>query len=284
MPQSTLFAWIERFQAEPASAVQEEHEDPSSSASQRCTTGFQTAHKGSAPAEEVSKHQPTSAHSSINSWINLPPLPINARISPCVEDRIPAFRRLNASLLPIPYQDGFYKETLDDPIIASVTRIATWDSATLKLGAGDHTDKHERSIVDTSSDQTKGQLVAAIRCRMLASQPQDPLAPRPVLYISTIGTLSPFRGHSLAAHLLAEVTHTAVEEYDTSVVMAHVWEVNEEAMAWYLKRGFEIVARIEDYYRRLAPKSAAWLIKREIRPSDIIGGDRMSWPPDLRQP
>ena len=114
-------------------------------------------------------------------------------------------------------------------------------------------------------------LVAAIRCRLLASpSPKDTLQSTPTLYISTITTLSPWRKHSLATHLLATVIRTAVKHYGVTSVMAHVWEANEEAMEWYKRRGFKVVGREECYYKRLAPESAAWVVRRDVMPGDLL--------------
>lgn len=161
---------------------------------------------------------------------------------------------MNALLLPIPYRDDFYKETMEDPVIASVTRLALW---------------HEKSRSGGTA-ATEAKLVAAIRCRVLASAVDNPYEKIPVLYISTITTLAPFRGHSLGSHLLADVTRTAIELYGVSAVMGHVWEANEDGMEWYKKRGFRVVAHEPEYYRRLAPKTAAFVIRRDIGPGDLL--------------
>jgi len=166
---------------------------------------------------------------------------------------------MNALLLPIPYRDDFYKETIEDPVIASVTRLAFW---------------HEKP--SSRSSATEAKLVAAIRCRILPTPPDNPYEKTPVLYISTITTLAPFRGHALGSHLLADVTRIAIEKYSVRCVMGHVWEANEEGMEWYEKRGFRVVGHEPEYYRRLAPKTAALVIRRDIGPGDILQGSSLS--------
>lgn len=189
-------------------------------------------------------------------------IPSNATIQALQKRHLKSYRRLNALLLPIPYQESFYKQTLNDPVIASVTRIATWDTH----GKGNER-AGDQQIASTDAVEPPAEreiVVAAIRCRILESQPQDPSCASPVLYISTIGTLAPFRGHQLATHLLAEVTRIAIKEHNVRAVMGHVWEANKEVMEWYMKRGFEIVACEQDYYRSLAPRTSAWLIRKNI--------------------
>lgn len=280
MPQTTLSSWLNKFQV--ISQVPKKDLEPLSPGLKE--PNEEARRNGSITVSKAPRETPPDESFSIVQCANLPKLPSAARIEQCTEHNISGFRRLNALLLPIPYQAGFYKETLQDPITASVTRIATWGATTSTASSMLHGIHEASTNTETVADQAERRLVAAIRCRLLVCQPQDPLAPRPVLYISTIGTLAPYRGHSLGAHLLTQVTRTAVESYNISAVMAHVWESNEEALAWYMKRGFEIVAREEQYYRRLAPKTAAWLIKRDILPSDLMDTTKTDWSASSEQP
>lgn len=188
-------------------------------------------------------------------------LPSCVKIEPCTEQYVNSFRRLNALLLPIPYRDDFYKEIVNDDVIASITRIALWHDTPSSI---------KSTSLSANSQSNPPRLVSAIRCRLLASPPNDPMEKTPVLYISTITTLAPFRRHALANHLLATVANTAVDCYGVTAIMAHVWEANEEGLEWYKKRGFEVVAKEENYYRRLAPKTMAFLMRKNIGPGDVL--------------
>jgi N-alpha-acetyltransferase 50 len=175
----------------------------------------------------------------------------NVELSPVTEENLPQFRRLVSVLLPATYTDKFYAETLTDAVISSVTLLALW------------------------KDGRDSKVVAGIRCRVFVSSLGEPAKRKkdtpnePSLYISTIGTLAPFRNHGLATILLRDVMWRAVQEYDISTVTAHVWEANEEAKAWYAKLGFQEVKYESDYYRKLRP-SGAWLLERRVLPSDFI--------------
>jgi ribosomal protein S18 acetylase RimI-like enzyme len=169
------------------------------------------------------------------------------------EDNISQFRRLVTVLLPATYTDKFYSETLTDPVISSVSLLALWKD-------------------EVGQD---GKVVAGIRCRVLVSSPAEipkrekDTADEPSLYISTIGTLAPFRNHGLATMLLRQVMWRAVQDYGISTVTAHVWEANEEARAWYAKLGFQEAKYEADYYRKLRP-SGAWLLQRRVLPTDFM--------------
>lgn len=258
MPQTTLGDWLKRKQTQAALP----------SASPRAVIPRDTPINDTAEMRPVGtdedrvtagSHDPRSSktpHTSGHTFANrIPQLPPNVTIEPCQDRYLQSYRRMNALLLPIPYRDDFYKETMQDPVIASVTRLALW---------------HEKPSSKTSASVTEAKLVAAIRCRILASPPDNPYEKVPVLYISTITTLAPFRGHSLASHLLADVIRTGIEDYEVKAIMGHVWEENDEGMAWYKKRGFRVVAHEPEYYRRLAPKTAAFVIRRDVGPGDLL--------------
>ena len=245
MPQSTLANWLARKQ----SPVIPSEEAKGLTESQDARLQSQK------PSEytETSNAQPPLLQ--LSKPKDAPQLPANVTIEPCHEKYLPGYRKMNALLLQIPYREDFYKETMEDEVIASVTRLALW---------------HERSSTAASPSATEAKLVAAIRCRVLASPPENPYEKAPVLYISTLTTLGPFREHAIASHLLAEVTRLAIELYEVKAVSGHVWEANGEGLEWYKKRGFRVVAHEPEYYRRLAPKTAALVIRRDICPTDLL--------------
>jgi len=70
---------------------------------------------------------------------------------------------------------------------------------------------------------------------------------------------------------LLAVTQSAVREYGIKEVVAHVWEANQEGLAWYQKRGFEVVGKEADYYMRLKPRTAAFVVSWEIGVTDLLG-------------
>lgn len=204
---------------------------------------------------EIASNLPVTAQSwpEHNATLRLPP---KAALEPLSDDFMIPFQRLNALLLPIPYQNSFYMETKHDPVVASLTRIITWKADKSRTAEG----KPDR------------QLVAAIRCRLVPTNPDEPRSGGESLYISTIGILAPYRGHGLAQQLLHDVMRTAATQYGVSRVVAHVWEANEDALEWYQKRGFKTVRKEKGYYRRLAPKTDAWFIQKDIQPLDVLRG------------
>ena len=49
-----------------------------------------------------------------------------------------------------------------------------------------------------------------------------------------------------------------------------MWEANEEALEWYVKRGFEVGTDVvEGYYRKLRP-SGARVVKRKVVVTDWV--------------
>jgi len=74
------------------------------------------------------------------------------------------------------------------------------------------------------------------------------------------------------------VIRVAAERYGVVSVMAHAWEANEEGMAWYSKRGFTMVTKVDDYYKRLAPQTAAFIVRRDLGPCDMLAWNKKDLP------
>ncbi|KAK8166355.1 hypothetical protein IWX90DRAFT_372902, partial [Phyllosticta citrichinensis] len=207
----------------------------------------------------------------------LRPLPPNVDIAHLNASTLHSFRRLNSLLLEVCYPTKFYDETLSDPVVHGLSLAAFWrDDVSSKRTSTSTTNK-------SAAPPRKPILVAGIRCRVLepSSLPLPSAAGSggnttlsssrgPILYIATLATLSPYRGLGLAAHLLARVTATAAREHGVQAVVAHVWERNDEGLAWYRARGFEVLGKEEEYYRRLRP-SGALVVRRRIGVADLLG-------------
>ncbi|KAF2666323.1 acyl-CoA N-acyltransferase [Microthyrium microscopicum] len=185
-------------------------------------------------------------------------IPTKAQVQAVTEATLPELRKLVQILLPIPYPDKFFREILNDEVTASLTLVVLW-----------------------SDDEpiSNPRVVAGIRGRLLAKTPNGNTTvkqldlEKPCLYIATIGTLAPYRGHGLATTLLRQITARAIEDYGIATVTAHVWETNEEARGWYSNLGFTEVLYEPHYYRRLKP-SGAYLLERRVRPTDLLNDPR----------
>jgi ribosomal protein S18 acetylase RimI-like enzyme len=271
MVQTSISAWLKRHNPQiPVIAVTSEQED------QEAAIHEDQAAEGSSPTaapHKIEDVKPTSDETrdpteTSGSIAFHRPLPSNVQICAITTETLPLFKRLISVLLPVPYSDSFYKETLYDPVAASVSLIALWQD---------------------DNGSSKLRVVSGIRCRVLARSPAGPEQPKwkqvqdympfqktskdevaPCLYISTIGTLAPYRNIGLAATLLRQVIRNAVDLYDISSIAAHVWEASDEARAWYVKLGFKEVKYETEYYRRLSP-NGAWVVERPVRPSDLLG-------------
>ncbi|KAF2190514.1 acyl-CoA N-acyltransferase, partial [Zopfia rhizophila CBS 207.26] len=182
---------------------------------------------------------------SVSKPFALSPLPPNVELVPLTEDLIPAFKRLNSLMLPIPYPTEFYNESMTEPH-HGVTLMALWHAAPTSNPPASSTEKPH--------------LVGAIRCRVLPSS---------TLYISTLCLLPPYRSHGIATHLLHSVIAKASKKHGLKCVTAHVWEANEDGLEWYAKRGFDVLERGEGYYRKLKP-SGAILVRKWIEVGDVL--------------
>lgn len=178
---------------------------------------------------------PSSQHATTTSPPSRP-LDPNLTFSPITPALIPSFKRINALLLPIPYPASFYAEITSDPLTASISLLALYES----------------------------KAIGGIRCRILAPSTLGQTGDR-ILYVSTLCVLSPYRGLGVAGELLRQIEEVVRARYGITRVGAHVWVANGEGRQWYAKRGFVEVEVLEGYYPRLEPKGAVVVVK------DIVG-------------
>jgi ribosomal protein S18 acetylase RimI-like enzyme len=205
-------------------------------------------------------------------------------VDPVNTAHIPSLTRITGLLLPIRYPNGFYTATITDPVIASLSRVAIY-----------HNNNPATANGATSQDSSTDKVIGAIRCRLehlphdTTSSSEDHQPARTNLYIQTLLLLSPYRGNGVATSLLDSLLFTSslpsdsstsasdkstrvisplVKHYGIRAVTAHVHESNEDALHWYIARGFKVEdGVVEGYYRRLNP-SGAKIVRLKLPWSD----------------
>jgi N-alpha-acetyltransferase 50 len=187
------------------------------------------------------------------SFSKQPTVPPHVEFASVSKENITQFRRLIGLVLPISYGDSFYSSIVNDATISSLTLVAYWRE-------------------DATSPQ---RMIAGISAKII-DEPEDGRIgshdkTTATLYVATLGTLSPYRGHGVAEALIRQIQLLAANDYKATSITVHVWESNDEARLWYKRRGFEEIGYEAQYYRRLKP-SGAWLLERPNGPSDFLGG------------
>lgn len=235
--------------------------------------------KRSHPSQSSTSTKPEPDHSPQRS------LPAELSITPITASTLPAYRRLITLLLPIRYQDKFYKDSIANPSPSSLALCALWHEQARpgKRKPDSLSGKPSSSTSETSESEAK--VIGGIQCRLEAvpsPPPTSPTKPQPShqqphdLYIQTLAILSPYRHLGIATALLDAIICTALTYYprqkiNVKAIYAHVWEANEEALEWYAKRGFEIGEEVvEGYYRKLRP-SGAKIVRRTVGVGDWVG-------------
>lgn len=67
-----------------------------------------------------------------------------------------------------------------------------------------------------------------------------------------------------------ETSTLNTDDHHITEIYAHVWEANEDAIQWYMKRGFEVEdGVVEGYYRRLKP-GGAWIVRKRVGVRDYL--------------
>jgi ribosomal protein S18 acetylase RimI-like enzyme len=258
MPQSTLLGWLGKpanLQVPPPAKLSGGRDDLDASVSPQTPSSSPLKEfKPISVDDTADKANPSNGIVKIKDRA----LPPNFEIRSCTKDDITNLKRLTGLLIPIPYPEKFYREIVEDPATSNITLVAVWHDNPSAVG------------------KEKGLLVGAIRCRLLAYPPTPNTSPTltkegPMLYLSTLALLSPYRTHGIATHMLNMLTKRAVRDYGITSVGAHVWEANLEGLEWYRKRGFREVGREEGYYRRLKPTTAI-VMQRQVGVMDLVGG------------
>lgn len=258
MPQSTLMSWLSKpsdLQVPPPAKLSPTRGNHDDKGTPQPLRGRPLKEGSPIQTKDVANKKAASNPTSGNGNKSLPP---NVEIRSCTKDDITNLKRLTGLLLPIQYPEKFYREIVEDPVTSNITLVAVW-----------HDDP-------TMTGSEKGMLIGAIRCRLLAYPPSSDPTPNlkkegPMLYLSTLVLLSPYRSHGIATHILNILTKRAVRDYGVTSVGAHVWEANVDGLEWYRKRGFQEVNKEEGYYRRLKP-STAIVVQRQVGVVDLVGG------------
>ncbi|PGH02726.1 hypothetical protein GX51_04460 [Blastomyces parvus] len=197
----------------------------------------------------------------------------NVTVEPVRTAHVPSLMRITGLLLPVRYPNSFYTATITDPVVASVSRVAIYHDHPVTNVTATTFPTTAKVPSLASSDK----VIGGIRCRLEPlPAPSDSSASRPLrqatnLYIQTLHLLSPYRGKGIAASLLDSLIYEPgvrsgtpmrpvsgiVRHYNIRTVTAHVHESNEEALLWYVARGFTVQEHVvEGYYRRLKPGGA----------------------------
>ncbi|KAL8933631.1 MAG: hypothetical protein Q9216_006279 [Gyalolechia sp. 2 TL-2023] len=224
--------------------------------------------------------------------------PQNVSIDPITTATISSFRRIIGLLLPIRYPDKFFAESIENPTSSSLARVAIWherpppakrkqqEHPSTFSEAPDLLPNNSTNSPSTAQPDVTGTVVGGIQCRLdhLPFHPSSlphfkPLSepsesPRKYCYIQTLALLSPYRSQGIGTALLEAIITTLCSEplYEgTASIYAHVWEANEDALEWYVKRGFQVGDVVQGYYTRLKPAGAR-IVWRDLGVKDYLRG------------
>ncbi|KAL2150234.1 hypothetical protein VTH82DRAFT_7910 [Thermothelomyces myriococcoides] len=212
-----------------------------------------------------------------------PSIPSGATIVPLAEEHVPALRRINSLLLPVPYPDSFYARALEPLASGLFSRAILWrdsDADTPKVIGGLICRLEPNSFLDTQG-RPLPQPSVPTHTQKQSSVPLD--TPYHAIYIQSLALLSPYRSLGLAAaaleHIIASASllPEAGSNIDARTIYAHVWTENEEGLRWYEARGFarEGNEPVKGYYFKLRPDSA-WVVRRHIGPTATAAEARAS--------
>ncbi|KAK0407305.1 hypothetical protein QR680_019127 [Steinernema hermaphroditum] len=134
---------------------------------------------------------------------------------------------INQSVFPVSYNDKFYKDVVA-PQNENLGKFAYFNDI----------------------------VVGAVCCRYSNENGERHL------YIMTLGTLAPYRRLGIGTMMLNYVFEICEKEPSINSVRLHVQTSNKEALEFYQKFGFEVVETVKDYYKRIEPNDAFYLVKK----------------------
>ena len=221
----------------------------------------------------------------------------NVEIEPITPETAPAFRRIIGLLLPIRYPDKFFAESVANATSSSLARVALWHQGISKRKQDDASAVGQARLQGSVSSQSPSStlniteqkdtlrtVVGGIQCRIeqlpchpsqstSSDNPSKLAGVKSYCYIQTLALLSTYRSKGIAAALLEVIIRTLCTEHcyaGTTSIYAHVWEEHQEALEWYIRRGFQVQEGVlKGYYRRLKPDGAR-VVWRDIGVNDHL--------------
>lgn len=112
--------------------------------------------------------------------------------------------------------------------------------------------------------------VGAIRCSADSVlsynglKPENNIGRSGRIYIMTIAVLPAYRDYGIGTMMLEEIIKIAYEMRKREVWM-HVWTGNQDAVDWYLRRGFVVKEMVTGYYRKMRPVGDAYIMHIRVR-------------------
>ncbi|KAL2117792.1 hypothetical protein VTJ04DRAFT_7452 [Mycothermus thermophilus] len=201
-----------------------------------------------------------------------PSLPQGATIAPLEPQHIPALRRINSLVLPVPYPDSFYTKAVEPLGGGLFSRVILWQDS----------ERDQPKVIGGLVCRVEPDLFVDAEGRPVNTLPDIPRNPPPItkdmryhsVYVQSLALLSPYRGLGIAAAALDHIIATALllpaagSSLDVRTVYAHVWSENVDGLRWYESRGFSRVGGkpVEGYYFKLRPNTA-WVMRKHIGPS-----------------
>ena len=152
---------------------------------------------------------------------------VRIELGDVTQHNIKQLKRLNQYILPVTYNDKFYKDVLEVNA-SNLSKLAFFNDV----------------------------IVGAVSCRVDVTNGERSL------YIMTLGCLAPYRRYGVGTVLLSHVFDICKTQGNFSKIFLHVQINNESALSFYKKFGFEVVATKERYYKRIEPADAFVLEKK----------------------
>jgi len=182
--------------------------------------------------------------------------PLQVRIGDVTKDNFNQLRKLNQVVFPVRYSESFYTN-IQHPDVAPITKLA-WHSDVVVGGICCRFEAAAPSPATAASAEATEEKNNKPAAASTASGSEKRI------YIMTLGVLAPYRGRGIGSTLLRQIVEYAESHADVAEVFLHVQTCNEEALTFYKRHGFEIVSKIDNYYKKLDPPDCYVVSKKFV--------------------
>ncbi|KAK9474226.1 acyl-CoA N-acyltransferase [Dipodascopsis tothii] len=159
----------------------------------------------------------------------------NISLDDLTPNNLQVLRRINSVVLPLPYSDAWYKESLT---VGPLVKLAFFNEIP----------------------------VGAIRCSLVV--PQKHNVGESKIYIMTLAVLAPYRRYGIGKQLVDYIINDVVKLEEMAFVKevyCHVWVENTDALEWYVKTaGFEKGEVVPGYYKKMDPPGDAVVLRKRV--------------------
>ena len=170
-------------------------------------------------------------------------------LGPINDKNVDQLRMLNRTILPVRYAQKFYDNVLLTP--PSLTKLAYFKDVIVGNVCCREEKMSPREAAAAVPSGSAAATTPSFTPSDISSKSNNDTKSKHV-YVMTLGVLAPYRGRGVGKAMVHYVIERAQRDGYASVYL-HVHTANEFAVDFYKSLGFDVVGKIQGYYKRIDP-------------------------------